>query len=360
MALDAVVSHPYSLFLYAMKSPYTRQQYTIRLRKFFTQIPIDGPIELQCFKFMEASSSNKDFALGHIMRFLYGIRRRIDNKEVTHFTIHNYMKPIKLFCEMNDIPIKWEKLTRGLPTGRKWADDRPPSIEEIRQIVGYPDRRIKPIIYTMASSGIRVGAWDFLKWGHITKVDGAARMLIYAGEKEQYFTYMTPEAYTALEEWMEFRKKAGENVTKDSWLMRNLWDTRGLAAIPAKLEYGGLRALTHRAIRTQLRTKLESGKRRYEIHENHGFRKFFRTRTEQAGMNPNHIKRLMGHSMGLDDSYYKPTEQELLKDYLKAVPLLTINEPAQQQVDVTHDPQFLKLVQALIDGGQLKADWSKT
>ena len=29
------------------------------------------------------------------------------------------------------------------------------------------------------------------------------------------------------------------------------------------------------------------------------------------------VERLMGHSNGLKDSYYKPTENQVLKDYLK-------------------------------------------
>jgi hypothetical protein len=33
----------------------------------------------------------------------------------------------------------------------------------------------------------------------------------------------------------------------------------------------------------------------------------------------------MGHDIGISESYYKPTEREVLEDYLKAVPLLTIN-----------------------------------
>jgi hypothetical protein len=35
---------------------------------------------------------------------------------------------------------------------------------------------------------------------------------------------------------------------------------------------------------------------------------------------------MMGHSVGLSDSYYRATESELLEDYLKAIDLLTINE----------------------------------
>ncbi|MGB0029101.1 MAG: hypothetical protein WBP64_19940 [Nitrososphaeraceae archaeon] len=75
----------------------------------------------------------------------------------------NYLKAIKLFTEMNDISISWKKITRGLPKGRKWADDRAPTLDEIRKIVEYPDRRIKPIVYTMVSSGMRLGAWDYLR-----------------------------------------------------------------------------------------------------------------------------------------------------------------------------------------------------
>ena len=63
-------------------------------------------------------------------------------------------------------------------------------LREIRKILEYPDRRIKAIVYTLASSGIRLGAWDYLRWRHvmpiIDKQDGegvmAAKLIVYAGE----------------------------------------------------------------------------------------------------------------------------------------------------------------------------------
>jgi len=71
---------------------------------------------------------------------------------------------------MNDLTLSWKKIARGLAKVRKAANDRAPTLEELRQLVEYPDRRIKPIIHTMASSGIRIGAWDYLKWKHITQL----------------------------------------------------------------------------------------------------------------------------------------------------------------------------------------------
>jgi hypothetical protein len=65
-------------------------------------------------------------------------------------------------------------------------------------------------------------------------------------------------------------------------------------------------------------------KKRHEF-SIHSFRKYFKTRAEQV-MKPINVETLMGHSTGISDSYYRPTENDLLEDYLKAVPLLTMSE----------------------------------
>ena len=96
--------------------------------------------------------------------------------------------------------------------------------------------------------------------------------------------------------------------------------SRKLVNIPEKLNSIGIKRLVERALWTQgLRTKLTNGKRRHEFQADHGLRKFFKTRCELSGMKPINIEILMGHSVGISDSYYRATEKELLEDYLKAV-----------------------------------------
>src|SRR5438874_5745372 len=49
-------------------------------------------------------------------------------------------------------------------------------------------------------------------------------------------------------------------------------------------------------------------------------------RCEISGMKPINIEKLMNHSVGISDSYYRATENELLDDYIKAIDSLTIND----------------------------------
>jgi hypothetical protein len=79
------------------------------------------------------------------------------------------------------------------------SDDRAPTIEEIKKLLKCPDRRIKPLVLIMISSGNRIGAFDYLKSKHITPLkdgDGkiiATKKIVYAGASEQYITFISTE-----------------------------------------------------------------------------------------------------------------------------------------------------------------------
>jgi hypothetical protein len=92
-------------------------------------------------------------------------------------------------------------------------------------------------------------------------------------------------------------------------------------------------------------------------------------------MKPAAVEMLMGHSLGISDSYFKPTEEEMLAEYLKVVDVLSINDTQKLKLEVENlkagistledknrrieelerkQRQFESAFQALIDSGMVK------
>ena len=90
--------------------------------------------------------------------------------------------------------------------------------------------------------------------------------------------------------------------------------------------------MIERAIWAQgLRKKLDPEKKRHPFTAVHSFRKWFKTRCEMAGMKPINIELLLSHSVGISNSYYRPTENDILKDYLKICDFLSIDKENKLQ-----------------------------
>jgi integrase len=229
----SLIANAYSRFEYAIKSEDTKRKYVRRLELFLDRCQFQADtLKEKAENFLKYSKEHDMEQTTNIILeyMLYHIERDA-KKIIPKSTVRNFYKPIKLFCDMNSITFNSRVITRGIPSGSENSNDRIPTREEIKSMLQYPDRRLKPIAYTMLSSGIRIGAWEYLKWKNIIPLYDennkiiAAKIIVYDGEPERYFSFITPEAYYALKEWMDFRTIQGEKITEKSWLMRDLWNT---------------------------------------------------------------------------------------------------------------------------------------
>lgn len=120
----------------------TREKYLQRMGYFFDflGIPKHGGtnnsknfVEQRFNAFGERAKEDVNWLTNNIVKYLQGHKQRVERKEITGSTLRNYIKPIKLFCEQMDIEIPWKRIIRGMPRGRRYANDRAPALEEIRK-----------------------------------------------------------------------------------------------------------------------------------------------------------------------------------------------------------------------------------
>jgi hypothetical protein len=80
-----------------------------------------------------------------------------------------------------------------------------------------------------------------------------------------------------------------------------------------------------------------SGAEQFKRHEKailNAFRKFFATTLANCDVNQLIKELLMGHSVGLDNSYYRGDERKMLSEYSKAIDNLTINDEFRLKAEV--------------------------
>jgi len=122
---------PYENFLFGMKSKETKRQHPHRLDKFLVFLNLQGTIQEKCTELYKIANENVNAFQANIIRFINTQRERIERNEITEGTVCNYVKAIKLFCNMNDIVINWKKIGKGMPSENHNADDRIPTMTKI-------------------------------------------------------------------------------------------------------------------------------------------------------------------------------------------------------------------------------------
>ena len=238
--------------------------------------------------------------------------------------LNSKLSALKLFFAMNDIvALNWLKLRKMLPEKKKLTGEKPYQTKDIQiMLKSIPTLKFRCIVHFLAASGVRIGALEELKLKHIQDMpNGCKSVLVYDDNKAEYHTFIHHEAVGALDEYLAYRAKSGENITPESWLIPSQSDSNKPALTVS------LRTQMSRYAHQYRDQDKKRG--RYETMACHGFRKRFDTILKSNyNVNINLAEKMMGHSttIPLDNVYFKPAIEQLFDEYQKAIPELVIDE----------------------------------
>jgi integrase len=250
-------------------------------------------------------------------------------------SIEGVCAPLSKFYSMNDIVLNWKKIHAHLPEAEKTIEDKAYTHEQIHKMLDSATKlRGKALVLLLASSGMRIGGIPDLRMKHVDYIEKHKlyQITVYPkSTKKKYVTFCTPEAATMLNSYFDFRRNCGENIIKESPVIRDDFDRNDVDkaknAQPTTV-IAIKNILEDIVVNSGLKMGHDNGSQRTEIMRAHAFRKFFDTNLIDAKVEKLKIEVLMGwkSKRGLQLNYDRSDIEELLEAYLRAVNNLTIKD----------------------------------
>ena len=250
----------------------------------------------------------------------------LDKLGRSHTSVRLYVFGIKKWVNLNGVKVNWAKIE--MPTTTETTEeDRAPTKEELKKLLSHASSaRDRFVIFGETSSGLRIGTFLSLKIGdvdfnypdvaRITVERKRGRKFSNRGRATGRFfcTFITPEAKTALQEYITERKNAGEIITSENPLVTDF---------TYKGSFISVGAIEKVWVRLLKKAGLNQKTKHFHVLHIHTLRKYFRSNC--IGIDASYRERWMGHKgLYLDTSYFKAEESLHLAEYRKAISHLTI------------------------------------
>jgi integrase len=319
------IAEAYSNFIDSINSDMTRKKYNLKFDYFMQFCNVAKHEDMLLVSEADLES--------RIRNYIVHLRH---DKRLAPATVSSYIAPIVHFYEMNGFTLHWKRLKKFKAKHYNVVEDKPYSRNQIKTLVDSASLRDKCIVLLMCSAGLRRGAIPYLRIRDLQKIDKYKlyKISVYKKEQEQYTTFCTPECAKYIDQYIDWRKRIGEQIKPNSPLFRIEFNTATEYDRPKAVSTHVVAFMIHKLLdRTGVRVPAANRPtQRTELMQTHGFRKYFKTTCINSGMNPLYSEYVMGYRSGLTKSYLKPTDTELLEGndkalgYVTAINDLTINE----------------------------------
>ncbi len=353
----------YVNFVSSLKSSITRKAYEIRLKNYL-RTPI-----ISFSTFDELLNRNPRQLEQGLIDLIIEMRY----KRQMSFSAQNMLLcALTHFYSINDVLINRKKIAKFMSDSENKYEYRSYTTDEISSLLSISDEREKMIILLLSSTGIRVGALpqiklkDLMKWEIEGKDQYIYQIQVYSSSsKYRYFTFCTPECALAIDNYLDLRRRFGENLeqTRRGWNPPNSY--LAIHAFNRRAEFYTPIPIRHRSSITSniIVPKLQSlnlrnrsfysktyndlnkdSKSKDLLHPCHSFRIFAITQMQRARLDKTIREMLVGHTTGLDSVYYKASEEEIFDEFCKAIPMLTISKEQKDEIQILEKDNDLKII----------------
>ena len=171
-----------------------------------------------------------------------------------------------------------------------------------------------------------------LRYGHIKKIDEFDIYLIWVynhSRADRYFTFCSPSCAAAIDEYLDYRRRFGEEIKDKSPLIREQFniDNPFTANAPHPITAKNMSLIMGEVLRRSGVNQIKVGNKRRDVMKNHGYRKFFINQCIRAGLTESVWKPLVGHRLPKTNAaYIRLDEEYLLAEYVKVIPFLSIDQ----------------------------------
>ena len=334
----------YAHFLDSISSDATKKGYSDSIKRYCRYHKIENPDML----LME---QDPKIIKKHIVEYIMFLR----GSRVAHSTIKFLVAPIFAFYDLHEIPLNRKTIVKFYGEHIRIVKDRGYSIEEIGTALQTANVRMRMILLILASVGCRIGSLPSLNLSNLTFIPdyGLYKMVLYESTDSEHYAFTTRECAAAITDYFNFRKRCGEKIAfnestnrwepEDAPFIRLAFDIHDTLAArhPKRIELDGIRsALHYHLVKCGLRvvehpTEGAPSRVRKSVSLANGFRKFTISSFVRAGVKAEVRQMLVDHKGGyLDEHYVRLTQEEMLAEYLKAEPYLTIDPTMRLQQEV--------------------------
>ena len=319
----------YKLFLSALNSPRTIIKYDNDLLKF---------MEFARYSDYESIlSDDSEMIQQHLEDYVMEIKTKTKKRS----TVKGKLQAIELFLEVNKKMFYKRALHLMYPKDTtKKGNEFPYTNEDVLKILKHlKSKRSIALVHFFASTGARPAVIDdpILKFKNVYPMqNGCKAVFLYDESNEEYWAFLTQEASKALDEYVDERIFQGEKITQESPVFIATREKQKAYNVENihHLDHITLSSLMNR-IRKDARIENHKTGNRFEKGLFLGFRKRFNTILKiDSEINSNIAEKLMAHKRGLDGVYFKPTREDCFKEFLKAIPQLTLSESERLKVEV--------------------------